>query len=184
MITFIAQHQFWTAVAGYWILSAAVSLLPEAAPWRACASRPDPAANALDASLGYKEFEETIETLLGHFLLYVVSGGKRLDGLQIAGEFPPDCWIFVRRRCASCTPQNEERSRDLFIFVGRVHLEIDSRARAIIAASAADCLRREAAYEFVHHDFGSLPRDAAAVSEKPLRRYGIDHSLGERLRLG
>jgi hypothetical protein len=22
MITFIAQHQFWTAVAGYWILSA------------------------------------------------------------------------------------------------------------------------------------------------------------------
>ena len=31
MITFIAQHQFWTAVAGYWILSAAVSLLPKAA---------------------------------------------------------------------------------------------------------------------------------------------------------
>src|SRR2546428_5375907 len=90
----------------------------------------------LDGFLGYKEFEETIETLLGHFLLYVVSGGKRLDGLQIAGEFPPDRWIFVRRRCASCTPQNEERSRDLFVFVGRVHLEIDSRARAIIAASA------------------------------------------------
>ena len=119
--------------------------------------------------LGYEEFEETIETLLGHFLLYVVSGGKRLDGLQIAGEFPPDRWIFVRRRCASCAPQNEERSRDLFIFVGRVHLEIDGRARAVIAASAADRLRREAAYEFVHHDFGSLPRDAAAVGEKPLR---------------
>jgi hypothetical protein len=29
MITLIAQHQFWTAVAGYWILSAAVSSLPE-----------------------------------------------------------------------------------------------------------------------------------------------------------
>src|SRR6058998_1421811 len=139
---------------------------------------------ALDASLGYKEFEETIETLLGQFLLYVVSGGKRLDVLQIAGEFPPYRWIFVRRRCASCTPQNEERSRDLFVFVGRVHLEIDGRARAIIAASAADRLRREATYEFVHHDFGSLPRVAAAVGEKPLRRHGIDHGLGERLRLG
>src|SRR5919108_533175 len=119
--------------------------------------------------LGYKEFEETIETLLGHFLLYVVPGGKRLDRLQIAGEFPPDRWIFVRRRCPSCTPQNQERSRDLFVFVGCVHLEIDGRARAIIAASAADRLRREAAYEFVHHDFGSLPRVAAAVGEKPLR---------------
>src|SRR5438046_3104305 len=136
------------------------------------------------ASLGYEEFEETIETLLGHFLLYVVSGGKRLDRLQIAGEFPPVRWIFVRRRCASCTPQNEERSRDLFIFVGRVHLEIDGRARAIIATSAADRLRRKAAYEFVHHDFGSLPRDTAAVGEKPLRRHGIDHGLGERPRLG
>src|SRR5216117_99162 len=60
----------------------------------------------------------------------------------------------------------------------------DYRAGATIAASAADRLRREAAYEFVHHDFGSLPRDAAAVGEKPLRRYGIDHGLGERLRLG
>ena len=36
MITFIAQHQFWTAVAGYWILPAAVSLLPEAAPFASC----------------------------------------------------------------------------------------------------------------------------------------------------
>ena len=28
-LRFAAQHQFWTAVAGYWILSAAVSSLPE-----------------------------------------------------------------------------------------------------------------------------------------------------------
>src|SRR5436189_6153094 len=88
--------------------------------------------------LGHEEFEETIETLLGHFLLYVVSGGKRLDRLQIAGEFPPDRWIFVRRRYASCTPQNEERSRDLFVFVGRIHLEIDGRTRAISPASPVD----------------------------------------------
>src|SRR5439155_650652 len=115
------------------------------------------------ASLGDEEFEETIETLLGHFLLYVVSGGERLDGLQIAGEFPPDRWIFVRRRCASCTPQNEERSRDLFIFVGRVHLEIDGRARAIIATSAADRLRREAAYEFVHHVMAVIDEPRAGI---------------------
>lgn len=31
MIAFITQHQFWAAVAGYWILSAAVSALPEPA---------------------------------------------------------------------------------------------------------------------------------------------------------
>jgi hypothetical protein len=60
MITFIAQHQFWTAVAGYWILSAAVSLLPEAAPWRACASRPDPAANSSPAYLWLYRFLHTI----------------------------------------------------------------------------------------------------------------------------
>src|SRR5206468_11936064 len=60
MITFIAQHQFWTAVAGYWILSAAVSLLPEASPWRACASRPDLAANSSPPYLWLYRFLHTI----------------------------------------------------------------------------------------------------------------------------
>ena len=45
---------------GYWILSAAVSLLPEAAPWRACASRPDPAANSSPAYLWLHRFLHTI----------------------------------------------------------------------------------------------------------------------------
>ena len=48
MITFIAQHQFWTAVAGYWILSAAVSSLP------------DPAANSSPAYLWLYRFLHTI----------------------------------------------------------------------------------------------------------------------------
>lgn len=29
MIHFILQHEFWSGVAGYWILSAAVSAMPE-----------------------------------------------------------------------------------------------------------------------------------------------------------
>src|SRR4051812_35505142 len=48
MITFIAQHQFWTAVAGYWILSAAVSSLPE------------PGANSRPAYLWLYRFLHTI----------------------------------------------------------------------------------------------------------------------------
>jgi hypothetical protein len=48
MITFIAQHQFWAAVAGYWILSAAVSSLP------------DPAASSSPAYLWLYRFLHTI----------------------------------------------------------------------------------------------------------------------------
>ena len=42
MFEFVSEHQFWAAVAIYWIFSAAVSSIIKASPWRARASRPDP----------------------------------------------------------------------------------------------------------------------------------------------
>ena len=48
MIAFITQHQFWAAVAGYWILSAAVSALPE------------PAGNSSPTYLWLYRFSHTI----------------------------------------------------------------------------------------------------------------------------
>src|SRR5262245_47958008 len=50
----------------------------------------------------HEEFEETIQTLLGHLLLYVVPGGERLYGHEVAREFAPHCRIFVGRRSPSC----------------------------------------------------------------------------------
>src|SRR6185436_12479078 len=132
---------------------------------------------------GDKECEETVQTLLGHFLLYVMAGGERLYAHEIAREFAPHRRIFVCRRRASCAPEHEERSRDLLVLVGRVHFEIDGCTRAIVATRAGHGLRREAAYELVHHDLGSLPRIAAAADEKPFGTHGIDHRLRERLRL-
>jgi hypothetical protein len=90
MITFIAQHQFWTAVAGYWILSAAVSVLPEAEPWRACASRPDPAANSSPAYLWSYRFLHTIAgnitTTLREAARYraCASPGSKIAGVNAA----------------------------------------------------------------------------------------------------
>src|ERR1700688_3335466 len=78
---------------------------------------------------GHKEFEETIKTLLGHFLLYVVPGGEWLYGHEVAGVFAPHRRIFVCRRRASCTPDDEEGRRDLLVFVGRVHFEVYGRGR-------------------------------------------------------
>ena len=42
MLESVSEHQFWAAVAIYWIFSAAVSSIIKASPWRARASRPDP----------------------------------------------------------------------------------------------------------------------------------------------
>src|SRR5215831_20465462 len=56
---------------------------------------------------GHEEFEETIQTLLGHLLLYVVPGGERLYGHEVAREFAPHRRIFVGRRSPSCPPEDE-----------------------------------------------------------------------------
>ncbi|HEY2382500.1 MAG TPA: hypothetical protein VGK48_15095 [Terriglobia bacterium] len=45
MFESLMQHQIWVVVVIYWIFSAAVSAMPEPAPCRAWASRPEPASN-------------------------------------------------------------------------------------------------------------------------------------------
>src|SRR5262249_34714013 len=56
---------------------------------------------------GHEEFEETIQTLFGHLLLYVVPGGERLYRHEVAREFAPHRRIFVGRRSPSCPPEDQ-----------------------------------------------------------------------------
>jgi hypothetical protein len=60
MIRFLVQHQFGFAVAIYWVFSAAVSALPEPAPYRAGASRPEPMPGDAGGYLWLYRFVHTI----------------------------------------------------------------------------------------------------------------------------
>jgi hypothetical protein len=79
MLQFIAQHQFWIAVVMYWILSAAVSALPE------------PAGNGSPVYLWLYRFSHTIAgnltTALSTAARYRAgaSPGSRIPGLKILG---------------------------------------------------------------------------------------------------
>ena len=64
MINFLLQHQFWTAVAIYWIFSAAVSSLPE------------PAANA---QAGYFWLYRFLHSIAGNI---TTAFGNRIPGLK------------------------------------------------------------------------------------------------------
>ena len=67
MLQFIAQHQFWIAVVMFWILSAAVSALPE------------PAGNGSPVYLWLYRFSHTIAGNL------TTAFDSRIPGLKILG---------------------------------------------------------------------------------------------------
>jgi hypothetical protein len=76
MIEFLIQHQFWAAVAIYWIFSAAVSAMPEPAAYRPGASRPEPATNG---SPRYVWLYRFIHTIAGNI---TTAFGARIPGLK------------------------------------------------------------------------------------------------------
>jgi hypothetical protein len=76
MFAFVMQHQSWAAVLICWVFSAAVSSFLEASPWRACASRPEPAA---DSAGGYLWLYRFCHTTAGN--LTTVFGSK-IPGLK------------------------------------------------------------------------------------------------------
>ena len=65
MFEFVTQHQFWTAVALYWIYSAAVSSMPEPAPNR---------------SPVYRWLYRFVHTLAGNL---TTAFGNRIPGVKI-----------------------------------------------------------------------------------------------------
>src|SRR5258707_15749771 len=75
-----------------------------------------------------EEFDEMIVDAVGRFLLQVVAGRERLRIDEVAREPAPHRGKFLGRRCASRSPQYQERHPDLAILVGRIHLEIDRGA--------------------------------------------------------
>jgi hypothetical protein len=164
MITFIAQHQFWTAVAGYWILSAAVSSLPEAAPWRACASRPDPAANSSPAYLWLYRFLHTIAgnitTALREAARYraCASPGSKIPGVNAAinGAATTILLLFL----VSCTAHYS-------IHPGALN-KTDSAAydTLLIAETTIDQARLD-------YQAGQLPAGAKPALDALIRSYNV-----------
>ena len=96
MLEFVTQHQSWTAVAIYWIFSAAVSLLPEASPCRACASRPEPAFNG---NWGYSWLFRFMHTVAGNITTAFTEAARyRADasaGSKIPGVKPMVCLLIM-----------------------------------------------------------------------------------------
>jgi hypothetical protein len=77
MLQFVLQHQFGIAVAAYWIFSAAVSALPEPAPYRARASRPEPLPTG---NAGYLWLYRFCHTTAGNLS---TAFGSRIPGTKI-----------------------------------------------------------------------------------------------------
>jgi hypothetical protein len=78
MFQFVTQHQFWTAVAVYWIFSAAVSAMPEPSPYRARASRPEPEPGP-NTGPGYLWLYRFLHTIAGNL---TTAFGNRVPGLK------------------------------------------------------------------------------------------------------
>jgi hypothetical protein len=76
MINFLLQHQFWVAVALYWIFSAAISALPEPSRYRARASRPEPKP---DGNPGYLWLYRFLHTTAGNL---TTAFGNRIPGMK------------------------------------------------------------------------------------------------------
>ena len=77
MIPFLLEHQFGFAVALYWIFSAAVSALPEPAPYRAGASRPEPGG---PSSAGYIWLYRFAHTIAGNL---TTAFGSRIQAVKV-----------------------------------------------------------------------------------------------------
>jgi hypothetical protein len=82
MIQFILQHQFWAAVAVYWIFSAAVSSMPE------------PAGDAA----GYLWLYRFLHTMAGNITTAL---GSRIPGFKIVGPLLLAPLVFPAAACAA-----------------------------------------------------------------------------------
>ena len=83
MIEFLLQHQFWVAVAIYWIFSAAVSSMPEPAP---------------DGSAGYLWLYRFLHTTAGNITTAL---GTRIPGFKIVGPLLLAPLVFPMAACAA-----------------------------------------------------------------------------------
>jgi hypothetical protein len=83
MIQFILQHQFWAAVAMYWIFSAAVSSLPE--------------PNA-EGGAGYLWLYRFLHTTAGNITTAL---GNRIPGFKIVGPLLLAPLVFPATACAA-----------------------------------------------------------------------------------
>ena len=119
---------------------------------------------------------------VGRFDLQSVAGRERLGVDEVARKSAPYSRIFLGRRCASRSPQDQERRRHLAILLSRVGLEIDCGICAIVAAGADDRLFCEAADIVVKHDLGKL-RVVTSAFQKPFGRNRAYQRVGKRLRL-
>jgi hypothetical protein len=82
MILFILQHQFWAAVALYWIFSAAVSSMPEPA----------------GGSAGYLWAYRFLHTIAGNITTAL---GSRIPGFKIVGPLLLAPLVFPAAACAA-----------------------------------------------------------------------------------
>ena len=82
MIQFILQHQFWAAVAIYWIFSAAVSSMPEPA----------------EGSAGYLWMYRFLHTIAGNITTAL---GSRIPGFKIVGPLLLAPLVFPAAACAA-----------------------------------------------------------------------------------
>jgi hypothetical protein len=82
MIQFILQHQFWAAVAVYWIFSAAVSSMPEPA----------------GGGAGYLWLYRFLHTMAGNITTVI---GSRIPGFKIVGPLLLAPLVFPAAACAA-----------------------------------------------------------------------------------
>ena len=97
MFQFILQHQFGIAVAAYWIFSAAVSALPEPAPYRAGASRPDPSPTG---NAGYLWLYRFCHTTAGNLS---TAFGAKIPGAKLLLSALIIPFLFSTTACAAYT---------------------------------------------------------------------------------
>src|SRR5439155_22799789 len=99
---------------------------------------------------------------------------------EVARESAPYGRIFLGRRRASRSPQDQERRCNLAILLGRVGLEIDRGICAIVAARAENRLFCEAPDIVVEYNLGKLPVVTSAF-QKPFGRNGAYQCIGKWL---
>ena len=151
MIQFLIQHQFWAAVAIYWIFSAAVSSMPEPAAYRPGASRPEPAVNG---SAGYLWLYRFVHTIAGNL---TTAFGSRIPGLKSLVLL---LLIAVSLSTAACAAQYK-------VHPGALN-PIDSAAfdTLLIAETTIDQAR-------MGYQAGQLPSDAKDALNTLIQSYTI-----------
>jgi hypothetical protein len=154
MFTFLQQHQFWAAVILYWIFSAAVSSLPEPAPYRAGASRPDPASNGSPFYLWLFRFLHSVAGNITTVFGNKIPGAKSLTLLLM---IPP---LLSASACAAA---------HYTVHPGALN-QADSVTydTLLIAKAAIDNARAD-------YQAGNLPDSTKAAFDALVRAYNVAH---------